>query len=371
MQNIVRDAMFFHNGAEPDPREAIRKAREMLDFLVQFPAAPEDYYMAMLRAERANLLEREDSHLYHEFLEDVNQPVYYHQFLERIAAEGLKAVADARFFRNVCAAPGPIRAALDRVSDDPARQEGYFDFLRGQSFRRTLLCHQAVALLKEPSPAAVEGLQAALNLVPGSPRPALSAGATETISVQGGQKVTLDHPVSQAAVRVLGDHYPGAVPFGALWHAALARLSDSGLPTSEYEYAAPERRRLAGFLLQGYGAHWVELHSHLAPVVREPGERPAATPLARHQARSGVRVTNLRHVPFDLPRFDRHLLGLLDGCRTHGALVDALEALVTEGTLAIRGSNPGPLEPAARRAIVAESLRQGLTRLAAGAFLVA
>jgi hypothetical protein len=44
---------------------------------------------------------------------------------------------------------------------------------------------------------------------------------------------------------------------------------------------------------------------------------------------------------------------------------------VTGGTLAIRGSGPGPLDASARRAIVAESLRQGLARLATGAFLVA
>ena len=79
---------------------------------------------------------------------------------------------------------------------------------------------------------------------------------------------------------------------------------------------------------------------------------------------------NLRHEPVDLPRFDRHLLGLLDGNRTHSALVDALEALVTKGTLTIRGSDPGPIDTASRRAIVAESLRQGLARLASGAFLV-
>jgi hypothetical protein len=84
-----------------------------------------------------------------------------------------------------------------------------------------------------------------------------------------------------------------------------------------------------------------------------------------------VHVTNLRHQPHDLSRFDRHLLSLLDGSRTHGTLVDALDALVTNGTLTIRGSDPGPMESTARRAIIAESLCQGLGRLASWAFLVA
>jgi SAM-dependent methyltransferase len=372
MQNIVRDAMFFHIGAEPDPREAIRKAREMLEFLVQFPAAPEDHYMAMLRAHHEELLRCDDSYLYHDYLADVNQPVYYHQFLERIAVEGLKPVADARFFMNACAAPEPIRAALDQVSDDPARREEYLDLLLGQNFRRTLLCHQEVALLGAPSAAAVEGLQAALYVAPGALSPEIPAGTAETFPARGDQAVTVtvDHPVLQAAVRVLGERYPRAVPWRTLWRATAARLSAAGF--SVPDEGAPERGRLAGFLLEGYGSGWAELHCHLAFFIGEPGERPATTPLARHQARSGRwrYVTNLRHEAVDLSRFDRHLLALLDG-RTRGALVDALEALVTDGTLAIRGSGPGPLDAAARRAIVAESLRQGLARLAAGALLVA
>jgi methyltransferase-like protein/predicted O-methyltransferase YrrM len=369
LQSIIRDAMFFHIGAEADPREGIRKAREMLDFLVQFPSGPENYYMAMIRDQRADLLGRNDAYLCHDFLEAENHPLYYHEFLERIAVAGLKAVADATFSRNACVAPGPLKAALDRVSDDPARQEGYLDFLRGRGFRRTLLCHHAVAPLPGPSVAAVEGLEVASKVVPGSLPPGFAAGVLETFQNWQNQAVTIDHPVVKAAVLVLGDHYPSALRFDDLWRAALARLSDAGLDASEY--GEPERRRLAEFLLRSYGEDWLELHSHVAPVVREPGERPAATSLARHQARSGVQVANLRHQSLDLSRFDRHLLDLLDGRRTHGELVDALEALVAEGTLAIRNSDPGPMDQAARRAIVAESLRQGLDRLAARAFLVA
>jgi methyltransferase-like protein/SAM-dependent methyltransferase len=368
-QQIVREAMFFHIDGEPDPRQGIRKARELVDFLVQFESGPENYYMKMLRDQRAELLRSNDWYVCHDFLEEVNQPLYYHQFLERIAAAGLKAVADAVFSKNACAAPAPLKAALGRVSDDPERRDGYVDLLLGRRFRRTLLCHQAVALLPEPSEAAVEGLQAAMSVPPGSVPPEVSAGRRETFAAQGDQVVTLDDPVLQAAVRVLGEQYPRALPFAELWRAAMARLSDSGLPVAEYGAAA--RSRLAAFLLLGYGSRWVELHSHMASFVREPGERPATTPLARHQARSGAPVTNLRHEPFDLSRFDRHLLALLDGTRTRGELVDALDALVSEGTLTIRGSDPGPMDSAARRAIVADSLRQGLSRLAAKAFLVA
>jgi hypothetical protein len=369
LRAILRDAMFFHLGGEADPRKGIRKARELLDFLVQFASGPENYYMTMIRDLRAGILRQDDSQLLHEFLEAANHPLYYHQFLERVTTAGLKAVADAKFSKNACVAPEPVKAALGQMSDDPVRQEGYLDLLRGRTFRRTLLCHEGVDLLPGPSVAAVERLQAALHLPPGSLNPEFSVDLIEGVRDASNQAVTIDHPVIKGAVLVLAEQFPHAMPFGDLWPAALDRVSRAGLPTSAY--GEPERRRLAGFLLQSYGLGWLELHSHMPPFVRETGERPATTPLARHQARSGVRVANLRHEPFDPPRFDRYLLGLLDGHRTHSELVDALDALVTEGKLTIRGSDLGPLDTASRRAIVAESLRQGLARLAGHALLVA
>jgi hypothetical protein len=47
-----------------------------------------------------------------------------------------------------------------------------------------------------------------------------------------------------------------------------------------------------------------------------------------------------------------------------------MNRLVEEGALSITGVGPGPLDPAARRAIVADSVRQGLARLAGNALLV-
>jgi SAM-dependent methyltransferase len=152
LKNVVRDAMLFHMGGEGDPQTGIRTAREMLDFLVQFASGPEDYYMEMLRDHRTAILRQNDSYLCHEFLGVANQPLYYHQFLERIAPAGLKALADTELSRMECFAPEPLKAALGRMSDDPARREGYLDLLGNRTFRRTLLCHEGVELTTQVSP---------------------------------------------------------------------------------------------------------------------------------------------------------------------------------------------------------------------------
>jgi methyltransferase-like protein/SAM-dependent methyltransferase len=368
LRGVLRDAMLFHADGAADPREALRKAREILDSLVQFPWAPDNYYLTMIQQERENVIQFDNTYVLHEFLETVNQPLYFHQFVEQVASWGLKVVADAEMARSPFAAPDVLRQALARLSSDPARQEQYYDLMSGRMFRRSLLCHERAEALSVPSAAVVEGLHAALEVMPGSLRPGLTGTGNETFRNRRGETITIDHPVVKAAVLELDEQYPRALPFRDLWERATGRLIRAGLPASEY--GAAERRRLAECLLTGFCAGWVELHSHVVPFVPQPGERPSVTPLARHQARSGVRVANRQHESFELSRFERQLLALLDGRRLRSELADALEALVADGTLTIRTTDGRPLDAQARRAIVAESLDLALTRLARLAFLV-
>ena len=120
-RQILRDAMLFHLGGESDPQQGIRKAREVLHFLSQFfLSAPENFCAPIVRDLSAGM--QEDAYLLHEYLAEVNQPLYYHQFLERAGTAGLKAVSDARFSHNASLAPEPVKAALRQVSDDPVRR---------------------------------------------------------------------------------------------------------------------------------------------------------------------------------------------------------------------------------------------------------
>jgi SAM-dependent methyltransferase/methyltransferase-like protein len=368
MRGVLRDAMLFHAAGAADPHEGIRKAREILDFLVQFSWRPDNYYLTMIQQERDIIVKSDNSYILHEYLEAVNDPLYFHQFRERIAPWGLKVVADSEIPRSTFASPEVIRQALARLSSDPARQDDYYDLLTGRMFRRSLLCHARVEVLKVPSDAAVEGLHAALKVMPGSLRPGPGLAADETYRNVRGDTVAIPHAIVKAAVLVLGELYPQALPFGDLWQRATGALTSARLPGAEHDAAG--RRRLTAFLLQGFCEGWIELHSHMVPFVRQPGERPTATRLARHQSRSGARVTNLRHEPVEISRFDRQLLALLDGRRLRSELADALEALVAEGTLTIRSTDGSTLDAAARRAIVADSLDLGLTRLASLALLV-
>jgi methyltransferase-like protein/SAM-dependent methyltransferase len=368
LRGILREAMLFHAGEIPDPQARLKAARGFLDFMAQYVWDPNGAFAAYLREQRERLAREPDAYLFHEFLEEVNQPLYFHEFLERATAQKLKHIGDARLRSMACAAPEPSRAALGGLTPNVLRQEEYLDFLRCRTFRRTLLCHADVEVRPAPLVEAVEGLQAAVSVAPGAIDPQIRPNVVESFRTADGKTVVIDHPAIKAALLILGEQWPRAIPFRSLWPDVTSRLSRAGISIALQGQA--DRQRLAGFLLEAHSAGWLELHSHMPHMVREPGERPATTPLVRHQASTSSRVSNLRHQPVELKRFDRHLVGLLDGLRTHPALVDALNRLVEEGALSITGTGPGPLDPVAQRSIVADSVRQGLARLAGNALLV-
>ena len=75
-------------------------------------------------------------------------------------------------------------------------------------------------------------------------------------------------------------------------------------------------------------------------IVRDAGERPLASPVARWRACNGERITNLRHETLTLKDVSaRRLLALLDGTRTREALAKAWAAALV--------GNLSPVAPAA------------------------
>ena len=82
-------------------------------------------------------------------------------------------------------------------------------------------------------------------------------------------------------------------------------------------------------------------------------------------------VTNRQHEPVRLEYFDRSVLVLLDGTRDRAQLVEVLTQLAVNGQLAIWKDTQRVQNATLMPAILVESLRESLTRLARFALLVA
>jgi methyltransferase-like protein len=125
--------------------------------------------------------------------------------------------------------------------------------------------------------------------------------------------------------------------------------------------------------LGGYTAagRLVELSTQPPAFTLEIGERPVASPLSRLQARTGKRVTNMRHESIPVPEVARYLLQYLDGSRDRQALADLVVQLGGEGKLDIEEAGQPVYEAQQARELAARAVEQQLAEIARHALLVA
>jgi hypothetical protein len=322
-RQALRDMLRFHTAAVTDPRERIAEGRALLRFLVEGAPAQSE-----LRGHARELLDRSDASLLHDDLAEVNESVYFHEFVAHAARHGLQYVAEADFFEmQIGAASAPAADALLGV-EDPVRREQYLDFLKGRMFRQTLLCRAGAAVDRTPRPAVIADLAVSTE----------AKRRGQVFEGPAGSTLTTDSPLVAGALERAARSWPAA-----LWVRDLA--ADEA-----------ERAALCDALLRAYAANLVALHVHPPRLATAPGETPRASPLARHQAQAGELVTNLRHASVRIEdELGRQLLALLDGTRDRAALAAQLRAFLAE-----RGER---LSDAQLRDGLQRSL-QGLARLA-------
>lgn len=363
LRGMIRDMMGFHVRQFDDPRERVGQARALLHFLAQTVGARNTLYGGLLQVEADLLDKASDTYLYHEHLEEVNSPIYFHQFAERAGAKGLQYVAEAQPSALAQNLSAEARETLGRMSGSLVRAEQYLDFVRNRTFRRTLLCHDQVRLRRPPAPERVASLYLTGLVEPVGGGGDAAAPAAEEFRTPDGTSLRTNHPALRAALRCLSDAWPAALAFGDLWDGVRARLPQAG--------GEGARLGLAEALLQCYLSKVVELHSRPPGLAVDPGERPRGSPLARLQAASGRPLSNLRHRNVTLDPFDLLVLQQLDGTRDRATLVEALAGLAADGLFGVEHDGRAVGDPGRVRDALRQSLDGSLHRIARSALLVA
>ncbi len=372
LRGTVRDMMVFHTEQIDGAAAKVTEARTLLDFLERH-APPGTPYALALRAERDFLQRVDDAYLYHDHLEAVNEPFYFHQFVGAARAHGLQYLAEAEFRMTVMAnLPPAVGETLRRITSDVVRLEQYMDFVRNRIFRQTLLTHAEVPLDRNLDPARLPAFAVASAAQPATAAPAYAQGARESFRAPSGATFTSGNAITKAAMRVLRDRWPQGVPFAELEPLARARLAASGVPT-DAAAAADDARLLGDAVLRCFAAGVVELHLWSPSLAVTPSERPVASPLARVQAGRAGPLTNLRHEGVAVDDLGRALLPLLDGSRGREDLVAEAAARVRAGTLVVTDPRSGVAlgagtdpQDGARRAVDASLAQLGESALLLG-----
>ena len=377
LRGMIRDMMRYHSARFNTAQLRTQQARALLDFLAQSVKQDGSAYAVLLKSELETLRHQADHYLYHEHLEENNQPLYFHQFADRAKAKGLKYLGESRVGTMVTGNFGPeIEKTLRMLATDQVQAEQYMDFLRNRMFRETLVCHDRVQPNWAVNPDSLRVLHVASAAkavtAEGQPLDDVPVKTEDTVSYKSpaGMSMGTNRPLLKACMQVLTGHYPATLPFEAL--RKQARELIGGGDAADPKQAAEDVQVIAIGLLNCYmGSDLVELHGMPISFVRQPGERPTATPLSRVQAARAPMVTNRRHEVVRLNDLDRHLVPLLDGKNDKAAIVEKLTAIAQTGSLNVQKDGLTIYDEKDLRSALTSIIDQAVANVARMALLVA
>jgi len=371
MREMLRDMMLFHADPFPDPAKRIEQARAMMDFLGHSTASSRTHsYDSLLKEGLAQIEHCADYYLYHEYLEEVNTPVYFHQFAERVQQHGLQYLADAELSTMFSISfPAETAETLDRLSQDLIRTEQYMDFVRNRMFRKTLLCHDDLTLKRSLSAADLTGLLVASPASPTEEPVNLRPGTSQTFRWPQGPSLATNHPLTKAALLVLSRQWPRAINLETLVAEALTLLGDHQfLAETDLQLGL---NVLGDHLLQGLLRGYLELHTWQADFTTDVSDRPKISELAWYLLAQRQPLVSPRHRLVELDHPTELLCLALDGTRNREALLGYLMELVTKGDLVVRLDGEPLTDPDQIRDTLADGLEHSLDRVARTALLVA
>jgi methyltransferase-like protein len=340
-RRLIRDMMLYHVSGNEDPHTRITQARAALDFLLE--NCPQDSaYATVLRAELAEIKNAPDAQIFHEYLERVNDPFYFHDFATQLQSAGLQYLGDVQFSRML--AKSLPQNAQDALTGLPIiRQEQYMDFLHNRTFRRTLLCHDDVALDRNLRADIMREFQ--FGMTAGLRGGQIDLGSDDPVSFKlGGYKFSSGEPVVKAAVKQLASQWPDTMSFSDLHAAAVDALPVGKRPCGSSKLssnkdkgaASTSEKTLAYSMMTFLGAGLVHAWVH-PPKLRSPlGEKPVASSLVRAQARRGKVVSNFRHEQVLLNDTEHYLIGLLDGEHDREVLIGNIRSAIASGAMVIK-----------------------------------
>jgi methyltransferase-like protein/2-polyprenyl-3-methyl-5-hydroxy-6-metoxy-1,4-benzoquinol methylase len=366
----VREMLLHHVRHITDARERIRRSREFIQALAEIVAPPEatelSAYGAVLRAEAEIVATQDDDYIYHEYLEDSNLPIYFHEFAQRVEQHELQYLGDAdrglKALESVI--PPAAQPLAQHYTTGLVALEQFFDFLSNRTFRSSLLVQGEAPVDRSIPSYRLKPLWVRSALRPTNPEADLASTAFEAYAVEGSSNTySTAHPVTKAALQVLANAHPRAVAFNDLVTQACAlTYADPAIAQSRVTLTR-EADALGQNLLQGYthDNSLVDLHAFAPPLALTPSDHPSALPSARFQAIFGRNVTNPYHHHIHLDTLSWYLVPFLDGTRDY----DALVALVlANASLAVERDGQELTDDAQKPSLVRDQVETCLHTLA-------
>jgi trans-aconitate methyltransferase len=308
----------------------VERAVETLRELRREMAARTDPRSLWLTAELTSFNQMDQSYFFHEYLEAINEPLYFDEFVGQLEAADLRYVGNLHT-RHSRWAHWP-QGAPERDEASVLLQEAERDLVKWTRFRCTLVGRSELPVQRAVDPERLYSLSVSMRMDGSDLTIDMDADGPMTLIDAQQNPHILRHGLEHVA-RALLDASPAALSFDDLFELLPAE-GDDGPWT---------RRRFAERLLELYFANGVHLHSNRPPVRKTLSERPSVHELTRLEAREDEWVTNAWHDRVKLGTLHRIVVQLLDGRHDQQEIEASVRARFASGELSL--NPPGaPIE---------------------------
>ena len=302
--------------------------------------------------EQLNLLNSlPDGYLYHEHLEEFNEPIWFLDFCHQLEDFDLRYLADADFSSMVAGSSfsADTKQLLYEFAPNLLEREQYLDFLSNRAFRQSLLCHTSQRPSYDIRAERIMTLHAASPLARKDANLSLSSPTVEEFCTSDGMTLSTPLPIFKAALTCLRAVWPGFLSFNELFQQACKLILDECKDTNNDEKET-HRLSLARSLLTTFAASTrplLQLVSTPATMAGSISELPCASLLARVQASQNEPVVNARHEIVALTTSDRRMLSILDGSNSLDRIAEIVRNMVNDSVLFLssNGSDEQFIEP--------------------------
>ncbi|HEY9419994.1 MAG TPA: class I SAM-dependent methyltransferase, partial [Thermoanaerobaculia bacterium] len=206
-RQMVREMMLYHTRGIEDLYEQSERSLGLLGFLAEASAKGDELHGRFLQARFEHLSGYRDrpSYLIHEYLEESNNPLYFHRFMEMAGRHGLQYIADAENdLGEIDLLPPAVAERLRSLARDRIELEQHFDFIANRTFRRSLLCREGLPLEELAMvPERMRRFHAASPVRPDTESPDVRSLAGVTFRSEKDRTFTVSHPPTKALLVAL------------------------------------------------------------------------------------------------------------------------------------------------------------------------
>jgi methyltransferase-like protein/ubiquinone/menaquinone biosynthesis C-methylase UbiE len=325
-REMVRNMMRYHTRQFADAEEKVGKAISFLAFLCE-NSTEREVFQPILEKEFRRHLEHGTADIFHDDLAENYQPFYFYEFVNLLNKHDLQFLSESEIAAMSMHSFSKDVQEMISSLENIVEREQYLDFLRGRVFRQTLVCHKEIELNREIQPPKLNEFFISSPIRPLNEKPDLTAGKVEKFVGRKGAGVEIDHPLTKAALKYLGEIWGNTVYFPELLEKSRQILEAEGFTTDDWE---AQTNATTNVLWQMYySAGLIELYVNQPQISTVAGEKPSVNKLARRQIKHGSNISTLLGMSIKIEdEISRHLIELMDGTRNRAALLEEMNEFV-------------------------------------------